>query len=101
MSDFGLDGIMDNIELFRIYTKICERLSQDYGMYILSSAYGYCGKDNDKGDILKFNILVHPKFLTYIDQHGQSHMLPKNKHRAKVFELVRDTVMKILQKTHA
>ncbi|CAF0868157.1 unnamed protein product [Adineta steineri] len=101
MSDFGLDGTMDNIELFRIYTKICERLSQDYGMYILSSAYGYCGKDNDKGDILKFNILVHPKFLTYIDQHGQSHMLPKNKHRAKVFELVRDTVMKILQKTHA
>ncbi|CAF1127421.1 unnamed protein product [Adineta steineri] len=100
MNDFGVDGEMNKLELFLLYTNVCERLSQDYGMYTFSSAFGYCCKDSAKGDTLTFNILVHPKVLTHGDQHGQKQTLPKREHRAKVLELIRDTVTKVLQKTH-
>ncbi|CAF3687010.1 unnamed protein product [Adineta steineri] len=94
MNDFGVDGKMNKLELFRLYTNVCELLSQDYGMYTFSSAFGYCCKDSAKGDILTFNILVHPKVLTHGDQHGQKQTLPKREHRAKVLELIRDTIRK-------
>ncbi|CAF2886532.1 unnamed protein product [Rotaria sp. Silwood2] len=67
MSDFGLNGKMNNVELFHFYTKICQRLTNDYGIYILSSGLGYCCNDNKKTDYLKFNILIHSKWLVIID----------------------------------
>jgi hypothetical protein len=98
MAEFGLDGKMSNVELFRIHTQICERLSHDYGMYIFSSGFGYCGKDGE-GDFLKFNIIVHPKWLVHVDQNGQKQKLPKSEHRNKVTEFIRETTSKILRKT--
>ncbi|CAF0848815.1 unnamed protein product [Rotaria sordida] len=99
LSDFGLDGKMTKLELFRIHTRICECLAQDYGMYIFSSGYSYCCKDNDNGDFLKFNVLVHPKWLVTIDRHGQKQKLARDEHRNKVTEFVRDTATKILRQT--
>jgi len=97
LDDFGLNKKLTNIELFRLYTKICQHLLDDYGMYIFSSGFGYCGKDNDEYDYLKFNILVHPKWLVTMDKNGDKVKLPRCKHREKVTEIVTDITMKILQ----
>jgi len=97
MVDFGLNGKMNNIELFRLYTQICLRLSNNYGMYIFSSGLGYCGKDDEENDYLKFNILIHPKWLVNVDNSGKKQKLPRSEHRNKVIEIVRDTTVKVLQ----
>jgi hypothetical protein len=97
MADFELNGKMNNIELFRLYTQICLRLSNDYGMYIFSSGLGYCGKDDEENDYLKFNILIHPKWFVNIDSNGQKQKLRRSEHRNKVIEIVRDTTVKVLQ----
>jgi hypothetical protein len=97
LKDFGLNKKFTNIQLFRIYTKICQCLLDDYGMYIFSSGYGYCGKDNHKNDFLKFNILVHPKWLVKYDKNGEQIKLPRCEYRNKVTEIVRDITIKILQ----
>jgi len=97
LADFGLNKIYNNIELFRIYTKICQRLLDDYGIHIFSSGFGYCGKDNNENDYLKFNILVHPKWLIKSDKNGEKIKLSRCQHRQKVTEIVKDITMKILQ----
>lgn len=99
LDDFGLNKKFTNIELFRIYTKICQCLLDDYGMYIFSSGFGYCGKDNYENDYLKFNILVHPKWLVKNDQNGHKIKLPRCEYRKKVTEIVKEITMKILQNT--
>ncbi|CAF4094867.1 unnamed protein product [Adineta steineri] len=96
MSDFELNGKMNNIELFRLYTQICQYLSNNYGMYIFSTGLGYCCKDDDENDFLKFNILIHPKWLVNIDKNGQKQKLPRSEHRNKVTEIIRETTAKIL-----
>ncbi|CAF4594834.1 unnamed protein product [Rotaria sp. Silwood1] len=97
MTDFGLNGKMNNIELFHLYTKVCQRLTQDYGMYIFSSGLGYCCKDNKEDDYLKFNILIHSKWLVNIDSNGQKQQLPRSEHRNKVMEIIREITSQILQ----
>lgn len=93
MSDFDLNQKLTNIELFRLYTKICIQLSNDYGMYIFSSGLGYCGKDDEENDYLKFNILIHPKWLI----NKQKQKLPRSEHRNKVTEIIRDITVKVLK----
>jgi hypothetical protein len=97
LAEFGANHIYTNVELFRIYTNICQRLLDDYGMYIFSSGFSYCSKDNQENDLLKFNILVHPKWLVKFDKNGEKIKLPRCEHRQKVMEIVKDTTMKILQ----
>jgi hypothetical protein len=97
LEEFGVNHIYNNVELFRIYTEICQRLLDDYGMYIFSSGFGYCSKDNPDNDLLKFNILVHPKWLIKLGKNGEKIKLPRCEHRQKVFEIVKDITMKILQ----
>jgi hypothetical protein len=91
LNDLGLNKRFNNVELFRLYTKICQCLLDDYGMYIFSSGFGYCGKDNDKYDILKFNILVK------YDKNGDKVKLLRCEYREKVTEIVRDIAKNILQ----
>ncbi|CAF1386943.1 unnamed protein product [Rotaria sordida] len=99
LADYGLNKKLNNIELFRIYTKICQCLSDDYDMYILSSGFGYCGKDNETNDCFKFNILVHPKWLVQFDQNGEQMTLPRCQHKEKVTEIVKEVAMKLFQNT--
>ncbi len=98
LSDFDFNGKMNKIELFHLYTQICAHLSNDYGMYIFSSGLGYCCKDDEENDYLKFNILIHPKWLFNIDSNGQKQKLPRSEHRNKVTEIIRDITIKVLQK---
>jgi hypothetical protein len=99
MADFGLDGKMNNVELFRLYTQICQRLSDEYGMYVFSSGFGYCCKDQERGDHMKFEIMIHPKWLSTIDDiNGQKQKLPRSEHRNKVTEIIRETIKNILEK---
>lgn len=98
--DFGINHRYNNVELFRLYTKICQSLLDDYGMYIFSSGFGYCNKDNPESDCFKFNILVHPKWLIRIDDNGQKVKLPRCEHREKVTDIIRDTAKKILSNGH-
>jgi hypothetical protein len=70
MSDFELNGKMNNIELFRLYRQIFLGLSNNYGMYIFSIGLGYCGKGDEENDCLKVNILIHTKWLVNIDSNG-------------------------------
>ncbi|CAF1201052.1 unnamed protein product [Adineta ricciae] len=98
MFDFGLNGKLNNTELFHLYTDICQYLSNTYGIYIFSSGLGYCSKDDQENDYLKFNILIHPKLLTHIDQNGQKQKLPRSEHRNKVTEMIRDATTHILKK---
>jgi hypothetical protein len=97
MSEFGLNGKMSNVDLFRVYTEICERLSQEYRMYVFSTGFGYFGKNNEAGDFLKFNILVHPKSLVDMDNNGQKRTLLRNEHQNKVKEIIRTMANEILQ----
>ncbi|CAF3343868.1 unnamed protein product [Rotaria socialis] len=96
MRDLGLDGKMNNLELFQTYTHICAQLSKDYGIYTFSSPFGYFGKSSDHGDTLKFQLLIHPKFLVQLDENGEKNHLNRRQHRKKVIELVKSTAMKIL-----
>ncbi len=97
LADFNLNKKYNNIELFRIYTKICQCLLDDYGIYIFSSGFGYCGKDNNENDCLKFNMLVHPKWLVKSDKNGEKIKLSRCHYRQKLTEIVKDITMKILQ----
>jgi hypothetical protein len=97
LADFGLNQVYNNIELFRIYTKICQCLLDDYGIYIFSSGFSYCGKDNQENDYLKFNIIVHPKWLVQLNKSGEKIKLPKCEHRQKVTEIIQEITRKILQ----
>ncbi len=97
LSDIGLHGQLNNVDLFRVYKQTCERLSNDYGMYVLSTTYGYFGKDDEKSDFLKFNIIVHPKWLFNIDNNGQKQNLTRSEHRKEVVKIIRATAIKFLQ----
>ncbi|CAF2409741.1 unnamed protein product [Rotaria sp. Silwood2] len=97
LADYGLNKKLNNIELFRIYTKICQYLSDDYEMYILSTGFGYCGKDDEKNDYLKFNILVHPKWLVKFDENGEKMILPRCQHKEKVTEILKAIATKLIQ----
>jgi len=97
LSDFNLNGRFNNIELFRLYTKICSQLSSDYGMYLFSTGLGYCGKDDEENDYFKFNILTHPKWLVEMDRNGQKQKLPRSEHRNKVTEIIRNVTKKVLE----
>jgi hypothetical protein len=97
MADFSCNHRFNNVELFHLYTQICQHLLDDYGMYIFSSALGYCGKDNQHNDYLKFNLLVHPKWLTKVDRHGGKIKLLRCEYRSKMEQIVRDITMNILQ----
>ncbi|CAF0879990.1 unnamed protein product [Rotaria sp. Silwood1] len=99
LADYGLNKKLNNIELFRIYTKICQCLLDDYDMYVFSSAFGYCGKDDEKNDYLKFNILVHPKRLAKFDQNGQKMILSRCQHKERATEIIKEIAKKIFQNT--
>ena len=96
LAEFGLNKQLSNVELFRVYTQICQRLLDEYGMYIFSSGFGYCGQDDEEKDCLKFNILVHPKWLVKRDERGEKIKLPRCEHREKVEQIVRQIAKKIL-----
>ncbi|CAF0855495.1 unnamed protein product [Adineta ricciae] len=97
LEDFDLNKKLTNLELFRLYTKICRCLLEDYGMYIFSSGFGYCGKDNEEENCFKFNVLVHPKWLTKTAQNGDKLQLSRCDYRQKVIEIIREITLKILR----
>ncbi|CAF2992763.1 unnamed protein product [Rotaria sp. Silwood2] len=98
MADFEMEGQLNNLQMFRVYTQICERLVNDCGIYVSTTGYGYCGKDKAT-DILMFHVIVHSKSIVDIDNHEQSlHNFSKSEHRQKVAELVRRVTEMILQK---
>lgn len=97
LEDFDLNKKLTNLELFRLYTKICRCLLEDYGMYIFSSGFGYCGKDDEEKNCLKFNVLVHPKWLTKTAKNGDKIQLPRCEYRQKVTEIIREITMNILR----
>jgi len=66
-------------------------------MYIFSSGIGSCGKDDEENDYLKFNILIHPKWLVNTDNNEQKQKLPRSEHQNKVTEIIRDKTAKVLQ----
>lgn len=96
MSEFGLHGKMDNIQLFYVYKSICERLSREYGMYLFSTGFGYFGKNDQAGDFLKFNVLVNPQALENILEGGERQYLPRNEHRNKIIQIIRKLANQIL-----
>jgi len=95
LNDFGINFDLTNVQLFRLYTNVCEQLVHEHHMYIISSAYGYCGKDysdsKKSNDFLKFDILINIKYL--VDENGQ--ILSKCNHRQKVKNIIRETISKI------
>ena len=97
LADLNCNKKFNNIELFRLYTKICQCLLDNYGMYIFSSGFGYCGKDNDENDYFIFQILVHPKWLIGFDQNGQQMKLLRCQHREKVKQLITNITKTVLQ----
>lgn len=97
MADFSLNKQLTPVELFHLYTDVCQHLLNDYGMYIFSSGFGYCGRDNPDKDYLKFNVLVHPKWLVKEGDHGQKIKLARSNYRQKVEQIVRETTQRILQ----
>jgi hypothetical protein len=98
LADIAADLRLSNIDLFRLYTQICRRLLDDYGMYIISSGFGYCSRDDrESGGRLKFNVLVHPKWLVQADKKGVQVALRRCDHRERVTEIVKEMTMKILR----
>lgn len=75
-------------ELFDLYTRVCDRLSQapNY-MYPFSTAYCYFCKSAIP-NFLRINLLVNPNRL--LDDNNVQ--LPKNKHRQKVYNIVKEIV---------
>ncbi|CAF4720898.1 unnamed protein product, partial [Rotaria sp. Silwood2] len=75
-------------ELFDLYTNVCDRLTDapNY-MYLFSTAYCYFCK-SAVPNFLRINVLVDPQRL--IDENGTK--LPKNKHRQKVNNIVKQIV---------
>lgn len=97
MSDFGLNKQLSNVELFHLYMRVCRQLLDDYGIYSFSSGFGYCGQDNPKEDYLKFNFLVHPKWLVEVHKNGEKLSLPRCEYRKKMEQIVRDMMIKSLR----
>lgn len=95
MKDFQLNKTFSSLQLFRIYTQICQQLYDDYGIYVFSTGYGYCCKDDENEDLLKFNVLIHPKWLK-IDQ-TENPNLPRSQYRQRTQEIVRKTAENVLQ----
>ncbi|CAF4922820.1 unnamed protein product [Rotaria sp. Silwood1] len=75
-------------KLFDLYTNVCDRLTDapNY-MYPFSTAYCYFCK-SAVPNFLRINVLVDPQRL--IDENGTK--LPKNKHRQKVNNIVKQIV---------
>lgn len=96
LRNLGIDDTMNDGELLRIYTQICDYLSKNYDIYIISSAFGCCCKNKINGDHLKFNVLADPKYLIHVDNHEEKHQLIKCKHRNKVAELINNIAVRIL-----
>ena len=86
LNDFDI-----NFDLTNVY----EQLVHEHHMYIISSAYGYCGKDysdsKKSNDFLKVDILINIKYL--VDENEQ--ILSKCNHRQKVKNIIRETISKI------
>ena len=98
MADFGMEGKLSNVELFRLYTKICERLVNDYGIYLITTGYGYCGKDGPK-DVLIFQVIVNAEiFATSQSREQPLHRLSHSEDRQKLTEIFRGVVERVLQK---
>ncbi|UJR16696.1 hypothetical protein I4U23_003596 [Adineta vaga] len=97
MSEFEQNAKLNNIELFQVYIKMCQRLTQAYGMYVFSTGFGYFGKSIEGDDFLKFNILVHPRSLTTISNETKQQVLPRDKHQDKVIEIIRSVATEVLQ----
>ncbi|CAF1496242.1 unnamed protein product [Didymodactylos carnosus] len=98
LKDLGSSFQFTDVQLFQVYTRICELLVNEYSMYVINTGLGYCGKLDSKGnDFLKFHVLVHPKsFINAAD--GKP--LPQRKHPDKATELVRAAASKILLNNH-
>jgi hypothetical protein len=94
LKDFGSSFQFTAVQLFQVYTRICELLVNEYSMYVINTGLGYCGKLDSKGnDFLKFHVLVHPNsFINAAD--GKP--LPQREHPDKATELVRAAASKIL-----
>ena len=97
MEEFKLNKKFNAQELFEVYTQICQRLLDDYGMYVFSSGYGYCCQDDKEMDCLKFNILVHPKCLVENGEKGETIKIKRSQHRQKVEDIIRATTLKVLE----
>lgn len=104
LKDFGQrDFHFNAVQLFQIYTRICEILVNEHSMYVFNTGLGYCGKLDSKGnDFLKFHVLVHPN--SFIDaaaaaaatDGSKGKPIPERDHPDRATELVRTVVSKIL-----
>jgi hypothetical protein len=101
LKDFGQGNFhFTAVQLFQVYTRICEILVNEHCMYVINTGLGYCGKLDSKGnDFLKFHVLVHPN--SFIDgaaatDGGEEKPLPQRDHPARATELVRAAASKIL-----
>ena len=101
LKDFGQHKFkFTAVQLFQVYTRVCEILVNEHCMYVINTGLGYCGKLDSKGnDFLKFHVLVHPS--SFIDTaavtgNGERKPLPERNHPDKTIELVRAAVSKIL-----
>jgi hypothetical protein len=100
LKDFGQrDFHFTAVQLFQVYTRICEILVNEHCMYVINTGLGYYGKLDSKGnDFLKFHVLVHPN--SFIDKAAtdgiEGKPLPQRDHPARATELVRAVASKIL-----
>jgi len=79
---------LTNEELFKLYTNVCDELANGvYKMYPFSTSYAYFGQTND-GDFLKFNFIVNPFLLV----DNQQKLLPKDQHRERVYNIVKEII---------
>jgi hypothetical protein len=99
LKDFGEHNFnFTAVQLFQVYTRICEVLVNEHSMYVINTGLGYCGKLDSKGnDFLKFHVLVHPNaFIDAAADGGKGQPLPQRDHPARTTELVRAAASKIL-----
>ena len=102
LKDFGqCDFHFNAVQLFQIYTRMCEILVNEHSMYVFNTGLGYCGKLDSKGnDFLKFHVLVHPN--SFIDaaaaatDGSKGKPIPERDHPDRATELVRTVVSKLL-----
>ncbi|CAF0939101.1 unnamed protein product [Adineta steineri] len=99
LKDFGEHNFHFNaVELFHLYTRVGEILVNEHCMILINTGLGYCGKLDSKGnDFLKFHVLAHPSsFIDTAANGGEGKPIPERDHPARVTELVRAAVAKVL-----
>ena len=86
------------VQLFQIYTHICDILVNKHGICMINTGLGYCGKLDSKGnDFLKFHVLVHPSaFIDYGTGNAEGKPVPYREHPDRTTDLVRAVVAKVL-----